>query len=282
MENIDSFLEKENSLMDLYDVEKRQSRGYMARALICATMPHSEPQGTEFKRINGNYTLVMVAPKDIGLPYGPAPRLALALIFTEAVKTGNRCVYLGKSFSEFMKKAGYAKSGGIRGTFPNMRNQLRRLFNATVSMHYLSEEKPKVDVGFRITSRAVYFWDNNPLKPETSWDSEITLTEEFFKEIIKHPVPIDLNALQALKNSSLALDIYMWITYRIYALNRPVEISWERLALQFGSQYSRLIDFKRKFIEQLKSVLDIYPVMTSPTKNGLLISPSSTHIPRRL
>ena len=43
------------------------------------------------------------------------------------------------------------------------------------------------------------------------WDSKIYLGEAFFNEIIRHPVPIDMNTLTALKRCSLGLDLYLWL-----------------------------------------------------------------------
>lgn len=49
--------------------------GFMTRAMVQATMPHRDPKVNEFRRRNGNYTLTMLAPSEIGLPYGVIPRL---------------------------------------------------------------------------------------------------------------------------------------------------------------------------------------------------------------
>ena len=49
--------------------------GFMARALIQATLPHRDPKTNEFTRVNGQYTLTLLAPRSIGLPYGSVPRL---------------------------------------------------------------------------------------------------------------------------------------------------------------------------------------------------------------
>ena len=38
------------------------------------------------------------------------------------------------------------------------------------------------------------------------------LGEDFFNEIIQHPVPLDMNTLKAMKRSSLGLDLYLWVT----------------------------------------------------------------------
>ena len=38
-------------------------------------MPHSKQEENEFTRTNGAFTMTMLAPKAIGLPYGTIPRL---------------------------------------------------------------------------------------------------------------------------------------------------------------------------------------------------------------
>ena len=57
-----------------------------------------------------------------------------------------------------------------------------------------------------------FWW--NPQRPNqpSLWESKIELSEKFFNEIIRHPVPIDMNILHALKRSSLGLDLYLWLT----------------------------------------------------------------------
>ena len=51
--------------------------GFMARAMVQATLPHRKVEGTFFERKNGNFTLSMQAHPSIGLPYGSVPRLLL-------------------------------------------------------------------------------------------------------------------------------------------------------------------------------------------------------------
>ena len=52
-------------------------------------------------------------------------------------------------------------------------------------------------------------------------------TEKFFQEIIEHPVPLDLNILKSLKRSPLGLDMYLWLTYRMFNLTRPLRLICE-------------------------------------------------------
>ncbi len=107
--------------------------GYMARALVQATMPHSSINGNEFKRTNGLFKLTLLADSDIGLPYGSIPRLLLAWISTEAVKTKKRHLILGASLSEFMRKIDLIPSGGRWGTITRLKDQMQRLFSSSIS-----------------------------------------------------------------------------------------------------------------------------------------------------
>ena len=79
----------------------------------------------------------------------------------------------------------------------------------------------------------------NP-KPESKpRESKIELGEDFFTEIIRCPIPIDLNTLRAMKRSPLGLDLYLWLTYRTFGLKRPLRLTWPLLYRQFGIDPSR-------------------------------------------
>ena len=47
--------------------------GYMARAMIWASLPHKKVEGAEYKRDNGLASITMLVDSDIGLPYGKLP-----------------------------------------------------------------------------------------------------------------------------------------------------------------------------------------------------------------
>ena len=78
--------------------------GFMARLLALCSLPRTNPGNRlQYKRVNGPYKLVMVAGADNKLPYGNLPRLLLAWVSIEAVRTGSRVLILGDSLSEFMR-----------------------------------------------------------------------------------------------------------------------------------------------------------------------------------
>ena len=84
-----------------------------------------------------------------------------------------------------------------------------------------------------------------------------------------------------MRGSPLALDIHSWLTYRMSYLRKPCLIPWEALQTQFGADYGRPRDFKRKFVGHLSDVLHVYPaVRLSEQAKGLLLKPSPTHLPR--
>lgn len=273
--------------IEAQDAKEAGVIGYMARALVQATMPHKNPGDVPaWGRRNGDFSMVMQPgyimnknneAKSVGLPYGTRPRLVMAFISSEAVKTKNREIVLGRSLSQFMERIDLQPTGGRWGTVPMLKEQMKRLFSATVSFHY-QNQVAEISSGFKIASQTILFWDSKSPSQTALWESTVTLTEEFYKEITQHPVPINMDALSVLKGSSLALDIYCWLTYRMSYLKQDIEIPWELLALQFGSDYTELRDFKKNFLFQLRKVLTIYGAKVSKGENGLLLMPSKSHI----
>ena len=97
--------------------------GFMARAMTQATLPHRRVEGNEFTRRNGAFTLSLMAPAKIGLPYGIVPRLLLAWLTTEAVKTQSRELELGDSLSGFMRELDMVPTGGRWGSITRLKSQ---------------------------------------------------------------------------------------------------------------------------------------------------------------
>jgi hypothetical protein len=178
--------------------------------------------------------------------------------------------------SAFMAELGMSRQGS---NITSLKNQTRRLFNATVSATY-QEGRNTQDIGYRLADKTVLWWHSKDPEQAGLWKSSVTLSEAFFNEIIDRPVPIDMRAIKALKQSPLALDIYATMTYRMSYLKAPTVIPWSALAFQLGSDYSRLRAFKEAFIGELKKVVLVYSgVQVEVLDAGLKIKPSLTHIP---
>lgn len=252
--------------------------GYMARVLVQATMPHRAAEGNTFMRKNGTLSVALMAHPDSGLPYGSYPRLLLAWLTTEAVRTKNSVLELGPSLSGFMHELGLIPAGGRWGTIHRLRDQMTRLFSTSVACRYQDEEK-NAGLNLIIAKHYDLWWNPKSPKQAALWRSTVTLSEDFFREIIDRPVPIDIRALKALKQSPIALDTYCWLTYRMSYLKKPVEIPWEGLQMQFGADYGRLRDFKAAFLKQLRAVQAVYAdAQMDEGKRGLILKPSRTHV----
>ena len=264
--------------------EATPDRGFLGRTMALCSLPRSNPGNqAQYVRQNGPYTLVMSVAGINKLPFGTNPRLILAWVCTEAVRTHSRDIVLGRSLSEFMRKLGIASTDG-RGQ-ARLRNQMQRLFSCSVSMIYKDDNRQAS--AFAVIADLTDFWWN-PKHPDQTglWESKVRLSESFFNEIVSHPVPLDLTTLKALKRSPLGLDLYLWLTYRIFALTAPQRLSWPQLYSQFGSDPAKasdkntVQDFRSKVLRELKKIKLAWPGLNYATARGVLILlPSVPHIP---
>jgi hypothetical protein len=266
------------------------SIGFTTRLLVATTLPHSRPDDNEFTRSSGLYDLCVLTPRRIGLPYGRYPRLALVWIITEAVCRRTPLLYLPRSLSSFAQQLGITPSSGPKGTLVQLREQLHRLVNATFSClgtgaaESGSGPGPAFYEGGGIhpIKRYLLWWD----EPSPSAESPpfLLLNDDFFQELLAHPIPISLDALRSLR-SPLEMDVYMWLTWRSFRslrLQRPEPISWRALQNQFGADYREEKAFRFNFLRALKRILKVYPaIRLKPTRRGLILHPYPPHVPRR-
>ena len=256
--------------------------GFMPRIFVQATLPHSRPKGNDFERVNGRYSLHLTAPPSVGLSFGSYPRLVVAWLTTEAVRTKSPEIHLGATFSEFMYRLGLPPVTGKRGTVTRMRDQLHRLSSTTIRWTYNDQDRGRASGrGLVIAGEHELWWQPRDPVQQLSWRSRVTLGSEFFDEITSSAVPVDLRAVRLLKRSPLDLDIYVWLTYRMSYLRRPCLIPWQALQGQFGSDYARLTDFRCRFLKTLRFVLHVYPrARLRQSVRGLWLHPSPPHVGR--
>ena len=258
--------------------EAAPDTGFMARLMMLCSLPRTNPgRQLQYKRVNGPYTLIMTAVGQTGLPFGNLSRLLLAWVCTEAVRTQSRELVLGRSLSEFMRRMGMAPvGGGSRGARTRLRNQMKRLLNAHIQLAY-EDERVSASVNSPVASRTGFWWKERKPGELVLRDGKIELGEKFFHEIINHPVPLDMNALKALKRSSLGIDLYLWLTYRTFTLKRPLRLSWQQLYRQFGVNSAKADDhytvknFRKDCLRELGKIKVAWPDLNYSTAHGVLI-----------
>jgi hypothetical protein len=125
-------------------------------------------------------------------------------------------------------------------------------------------------------------WNPQNAEEKSPWQSTLTLSTSFFEECKNHSVPIDLRVIHQLR-SPLAIDIYIWLTYRYNSVKIPQPITWKQLKWQFGANYGNTPqgerDFKTNFKKQLRQVLSVYwDAKLEVTQDALILLPSKPHI----
>ena len=277
-------LHQVNQLIEASEAEP--DIGFMARLLALCSLPRTNPgDRLQFKRVNGPYTLGMIAGLGNKLPYGTLPRLLLAWVCTEAVRTQSRELVLGDSLSEFMRRLGlYSTSGGTTGGRTRLRNQMRRLFGCTVSLIY-EDARGEATLNAPIARRTEFWWSESQPDARSLWDSKIELGEDFYNEIISNPVPLDMNTLKSLSRSPLGLDLYLWLTYRTFNLKSPIRLTWRQLYRQFGANPAKAGDkftirnFRSDCLRELQKIQRAWPDLHySTAKGALILSPSPPRI----
>jgi hypothetical protein len=263
---------------------------YTTRLLVATTMPHSKSDDNEFTRSSGLYDLCLLTPRRVGLPFGRYPRLVFVWMITEAVRRRTPLLYLPRTFSDFADELGITPSSGPKGTLPQLRDQLHRLVNVTFSCLGASSADANLGLspaffeggGIHPVKRYRLWWDEP--SPDSSERSFLLLNDDFFHEILAHPIPVSLAVLRTFR-SPLEMDVYMWFTWRSFRslrLQRPEPISWLALKDQFGSDYAEERSFRHKFLRAVKRVISIYPTLrVKSTRRGLILLPYPPHVSHR-
>ena len=256
---------------------KNPDTGFMMRLLAVCTLPRTNP-GDRFQyvRTNGPWCLTLSRTGAPRLPFGNLPRLLLAWVCTEAVRRQSRRLELGRSLGEFMRGLGIqsSDSGGRYGVRTRLQNQMERLFNAAVHMQYRKNNR-SISIGSLIADETDFWW--NPRRPDEPvlWESTIELGEKFYNEIIACPVPVDMNVLRAMKRSPLGLDIYLWLTYRLFTLPERLKLPWVQIYRQFGPNPDQATpqavhNFRRDFVRELKKLAKAWPDFDYSLPGGAL------------
>jgi hypothetical protein len=201
---------------------------------------------------------------ELPLPHGEKPRLVMLHLNGEALRTGSPVIDVEGSLTAFVRALGIHVHGrNIR----TLRDQLARLAAAHVTLG-MGSKTIKTDV-----IDAFGLWWPDDAKQRTMWPSAVQLAPRYFDSLTKHAVPLDCRAVAALAHSALDLDVYTWLAQRLHRVpkGKPQTITWQALKTQFGPDYDRLRDFRRKFVPALKTVLTAYPSARIETADAGLV-----------
>ncbi|MBH1829254.1 replication protein [Stenotrophomonas maltophilia] len=257
-------------------------------------LPRSRPKADVFERRSGNAAIrleagVLFDGQDFvkqPLPYGTKPRLLLLHLTRSYLRTGDRTIDLGDSVRDFLANTlNIDASGGKRGGMTGFKEQIKAFAACRMVIGY---NMPSGAVRSRPAERIVEEFEAWPeLNVSTGqrslWPSSITISADFAASIAKASVPLDARAIQAIQDSALAIDLYVWLAHRLHRLDRPTILNWSNLREQFGQEIADSRTFKRNFIKALRDVLAVYPTAKiEDVFGGIRIHPSLPPVAKTL
>jgi Plasmid encoded RepA protein len=196
-----------------------------------------------------------------GVPYGARARIIMIYLQTQALRSGGRQVQLGRSMRDWMTRMGLSAGGE---TARALRDQARRISACHIKFFWSAANgQGREGDGFKkgsIVTDGFFFREEEAEDRQgLLFDDVVTLDETFYEALRDHPVPLLESAIKQLKEKSLALDVYIWLAYRLHSLKQPTPISWASLFAQFGTGFRLSRQFKPYFLESLGAATAAYP-----------------------
>ena len=255
-----------------------------------AALPHRRlPDDQPWQLISERVTLVIEPGRrpvgggrleHVGVPFGAHARLIMLYLQTQALKTDSREVELGGSLRQWLTRMGVPIGGTAARS---VRDQAERISRSHLTFHFGPEGNVSGLVNQSIVDRAI-FLDVGAEHPQGRFSLETAkLSEGFFEQLKKHPMPIEEAAIRTLANNSAAMDCYIWLAYRLHSLSGPKLVTWKALKAQFGVSYRELYHFKSKWVSALELALAVYPAARVEVMDqGVKLWPSRPPVSQKL
>ncbi|MFL5252000.1 MAG: replication protein RepA [Rhodopila sp.] len=267
--------------------ERAHDPGYTYSAWCLAGLPHREHPIGEDWLIGTDYAQLLVRPgvrvrddgtrEPLAVPSGTTARLLLIDLQSEALETGNRDVELGPNPQRLIDRLGLTRGGPVSRKIVD---HLERLCRCSLDFKFGSDQRAlfvneRLVDAFEV-SRVV---DKRAKRPAPMIE-RLRLSAAFFAELQRHPIPVDRAAIRNIQSSPRAIDIYLWLAFRLPALQAETPVSWSALWRQFGRE-RMLRTFRAEFREPLGLALAAYKAARVEIgERGLVLLPSPAPIQR--
>ena len=260
----------------------KQQLVYSSRPFVLCGLPVKRPQKGVLKHLrrNGKFFLKVTGDPDLGLPFGQ-DRLIPIWVATLAIKQNNRFISF-KSAAEILETFGLPKDGPH---YRRLVDGFKRIFGATISF---GTDQQMRNAGMFDWTRFHFFdrmkiWYTKHLDqqqlPSEDFQNQILLSENFWSELQRHPIPIDLEAVKALANAPAQLDFYCWLVWRCWSAKgeTSIPLSGEAgLMAQLGiSEKTAARDFRiqvRKWLVKTKALWPGCPARLAGDGTALIVS----------
>jgi hypothetical protein len=255
--------------------------GYLFSGWAQAALPHRRLPDDEAWQVTTERVTLIIQPGlrpnpgglpiSVGVPYGSRARLILLYLQTEAVRMNCREVELGRSLHAWLRRLEIPIGGK---QMASVRDQAERISRCRLSFQIKQGTRTGL-VNQHILDTSMFIEDDRA--QGGLFVEKAVLSQSFFDELKKHPVPVEEAAVRQIANNSVALDVYCWLAYRLHSLSTPITVSWKALHAQFGRSVARLDHFKDHFRTVLALATSVYPdanIEEADSGIGLILKPS--------
>jgi replication initiator protein len=256
--------------------------GIIHAGFAMTSLPHKRIEEPLWRRQGYRTTLLVESGRTgeggwIGVPYGSVARLILLYLQTEAIRSNDPEVELGRSMHAWLSRMGISAGGKnykLVGEQARRISACRLTFLTEVPGAELRQNGAFVQNAITLTALA----DD---RQRALWQDRVRLDDGFWRSLKEHPVPVREEAVQAIGARSLALDVYVWLAYRLHALTKPTQVTWAAVHAQFGAGFKALRQLKPTFREALALALAVYPeARVNVETAGIVLHPSLPAVPR--
>jgi len=243
----------------------KQNLGFSSRPFVLCGLPIRRPPPDQllFERRNGHFVLQVTGHPRYGVPFGQ-DRIVPIFLATLAVRQRSQTIRF-KSGSEMLETFGMHKGGK---EYRRLVGAFERIFGATIFFgtdDQLGRARVVHMARFAFL-REAQIWYNRGTAGDGRWqhfENVIVLSEEFYQEILAHPIPTDLEAVKVLSGAPAILDLFMWLCYRCFVSRQEESIPLFGkfgLTAQLGSvDYSRPRRFRAMLDQWLGVVRALWP-----------------------
>jgi len=259
--------------------------GFVHAGFALTALPHRRVAEAEWVREAAGLILRVESGRDergaiAGIPYGSVARMILLYLQTEAVRTRSREVELGRSMNRWLTVMGVNNGG--KG-YSLVREQSWRLSLCRLTFFTTSDEGRQITNGGFVRNAILPSRPDDPSTQLSLWRERVVLDEAFYSSLLEHPLPVRETAIRGLAHRSMAIDLYVWLAYRLWRIKRSKRVPWPALYGQFGAGFTRLRAFRQHVKEPLALALAAYPEARVDVDDeaGLILHPSPPPVPER-
>ena len=265
----------------LSDEENRL--GITHAGFAMTSLPHKRIEEAFWKREGHRTTLLVESGRNrrgemVGVPYGSIARLILLYLQTEAIRSNCPEVELGRSMNSWMGRMSLSTGGR---TYQLVTEQARRISACRLTFFTERENGAESRHNGAFVQDAISLAGISDENQPALWQDRVRLDEGFWRSLRDHPVPVREEAIKTIGTRSLAIDVYIWLAYRLHSLAKPAPVSWSAIHGQFGAGFRLVRQIKPTFLDALALALAVYPeARVDIDKEAIVLHPSPPAVPR--